>query len=115
MSPDKWGILPVHSEVFHLHILLTAMANTANITNNFMACLTPYLTWSYRQISHVARRNLTLLSKALQSASNGKFPKETYLECLNDFITVNSKKFEQYFTLVAAEGPRCVANGVLYV
>eukprot|EP01111_Echinosteliopsis_oligospora_P016784 TRINITY_DN7083_c0_g1_i1.p1 TRINITY_DN7083_c0_g1~~TRINITY_DN7083_c0_g1_i1.p1 ORF type:complete len:862 (+),score=221.30 TRINITY_DN7083_c0_g1_i1:213-2798(+) len=50
-----------------------------------------------------AKRNLVLLAKLCQNASNGVLfgAKEPFMTCMNDFITSNKSKMNDYFTAVS--------------
>ncbi|EGC34955.1 hypothetical protein DICPUDRAFT_79326 [Dictyostelium purpureum] len=52
-----------------------------------------------------AKRNLVLLAKVLQNASNGVLfgGKEDFMTCMNSFITDNKEKMSSYFTLICKD------------
>ncbi|KAF2074015.1 hypothetical protein CYY_004666 [Polysphondylium violaceum] len=51
------------------------------------------------------KRNLVLLAKVLQNASNGVMfgGKEDFMTCMNSFITANRSKMSNYFTLICKD------------
>ncbi|KYQ92202.1 Ras GTPase activation domain-containing protein [Tieghemostelium lacteum] len=52
-----------------------------------------------------SRRNLVLLAKVLQNASNGVLfgGKEEFMTCMNDFISRNEKKMSNYFNMICKD------------
>ncbi|KAN0039792.1 hypothetical protein ACTA71_007029 [Dictyostelium dimigraforme] len=52
-----------------------------------------------------AKRNLVLLAKVLQNASNGVLfgGKEEFMTCMNDFIIGNKEKMSTYFNLICKD------------
>ncbi|KAN0025304.1 hypothetical protein ACTFIU_003564 [Dictyostelium citrinum] len=52
-----------------------------------------------------AKRNLVLLAKVLQNASNGVLfgGKEEFMTCMNDFIIGNKEKMSAYFNLICKD------------
>eukprot|EP01132_Coremiostelium_polycephalum_P001368 gene1368-1726_t len=52
-----------------------------------------------------AKRNLVLLAKVLQNASNGVLfgGKEEFMTCMNQFVLSNKEKMENYFTMICKD------------